>query len=78
MKFSSQAQPEADTEMQRYLHPSAVFFTCKSYGQNTDVGPPPSDAYAWTSAHWDQLIGPVNNLVCLLGSGRPADCKSVH
>ncbi len=23
-------------------------------------------------------IDPVFNLVCLLGSGRPADCKSVH
>ncbi len=23
-------------------------------------------------------IDPVINLVCLLGSGRPADCKSVH
>ncbi len=32
----------------------------------------------WTCAHWDELIGPLINLVCLLGSGRPADCKSVH
>ena len=34
--------------------------------------------FKWTCAHWDYLIYPVINLVCLLGSGRPADCKSVH
>ena len=39
IEFPSPVQPEADTDMQRYLHPSALVFPIKSYDHNTDVGP---------------------------------------